>query len=77
MMALSDKIFSRDDTSLYTSWEEEDGGIVVLHIPGVCEIKMTLAKAHEISQDLARQTDYGRWNAMEKRHDESQEKHVI
>jgi hypothetical protein len=72
-----DRVFSRQDTALYTSWKPENGGIVILYIPGVGELKMTLEKAEEISGDLARQAEYGRWHAMEKRHDESQKKHVI
>jgi hypothetical protein len=62
-----ENVFSTEDTALYTSWDREHGGIVVLHIPGVGEIRMTLAKAEEISADLAREAEYGRWYAMEKR----------
>lgn len=68
-----DKTFSIEDTALYTSWEPGDD-IIVLHIPGIGDLKMTLAKANEISADIARQVEYGRWYVMEKRHDESQEK---
>lgn len=67
---MDDNVFSKDDTTLYTSWEPRDGGIVIIHIPGVGEIRMTLAKAEEISADLARQAEYGRWAAIEKKHDE-------
>ena len=71
----TDRIFDREDTALYTSWQSENGGTVSLFVPGVGEIKMTLAKAEEISRDLARQAEYGRWHAIEKRHDESQKIH--
>ena len=71
---ISDNVFDIEDTALYTSWQQENGGIVVIHIPGVGELKMTLAKAEEVSRDLARQAEYGRWYAMEARHIESQKK---
>lgn len=68
---INDTTFSTDDTALYTSWRPEtEDGVIVMHIPGVGELKMTLPKAKEISRDLARQAEYGRWFAMEKRHDE-------
>lgn len=67
---VDDNIFNKDDTTLYTSWEPRNGGIVIIHIPGVGEIRMTLAKAEEISADLARQAEYARWAALEKKHDE-------
>ena len=69
---MANDIFDKFDTSLYTSWKPEHGGVVIVHIPGVGELKMTLAKAEEISADLARQAAYGRWHAMEVRHNESQ-----
>lgn len=64
MMTSNDNVFSSEDTAFYTSWQS-DKGIVVLHIPGIGEIRMTLAKAEEISASIARQAEYGRWNAME------------
>lgn len=64
------QVFSREDTTLYTSWLRDDGGVVILHIPGIGEVRMTLAKAEEISADMARQAEYGRWDAMEIRHEE-------
>jgi hypothetical protein len=67
-------VFSTEDTALYSTWRLENGGIVCLIIPGVGEIRMTLGKAEEISRDLARQAEYGRWHAMEQHHDESQKK---
>ena len=69
---MADDIFDKFDTSLYTSWKPEHGGVVVVHIPGIGELKMTLAKAEEISADIARQAEYGRWYAMEARHVASQ-----
>lgn len=71
---MSDQTFSTEDTALYTSWQRENGGVVIMHIPGIGELKMTLGKAEEISRDLARQAEYGRWYAMEARHIESQKK---
>jgi len=65
----SGNIFTIADTSLYASWEPHEGGIAVLHIPGVGVINMSLEKAEEISEDLARQVQYGRWHAMEERND--------
>lgn len=67
-------VFDKEDTSLYVTWRYEAGGIVSLLVPSVGEIRMTLAKAEEISADLARQAEYGRWYAMEVRHYASQEK---
>lgn len=59
---LSD-VFSTEDTSLYTTWHRENGGIVSLLIPGIGEIRMTLAKAEDIGHSLLRQAEYGRWAA--------------
>lgn len=67
MTISSDNVFSREDTAFYTSWQPDNGGIVILHIPGIGEVRMTLAKAEEISADIARQAEYGRWHAMENR----------
>ncbi len=69
-------VFDRTDTALYTTWSRENGGIVSLLIPGVGEIRMTLAKAEEISADLARQAEYGRWAAMEDRHNEQKKQSI-
>ena len=71
---MPDHIFDIEDTSLYTSWTPENDGIVIIYIPGIGTVKMTPAKAEEMSRDLARQAEYGRWYAMEARHIESQKK---
>lgn len=68
---MPDQVFGREDTALYATWHRESGGIVSLVVPGIGEVKMTLAKAEEISADIARQVEYGRWHAMEIRHVES------
>lgn len=70
-------VFSTEDTSLYSTWHKEDGGIVSLLVPGVGEIRMTLAKAEDIGNSILRQAEYGRWAAMENRHNESQKKPSI
>lgn len=57
------KVFGIHNTSLYSAWHRENGGIVSLVIPEVGEVRMTLAKAEEISESLARQAEYGRWAA--------------
>jgi tRNA(Ser,Leu) C12 N-acetylase TAN1 len=61
-------IFTTDDDALYAAWEKEKGAIVSLYIPGVCVVRMTLEKAEEISKELARQIEYGRWYEIEERH---------
>lgn len=68
-MALS-RVFDREDTTLYSTWQPEEGGIVILFVPGIGEIRMTLAKAEEVSADLARNAEYGRWDAMEEAHED-------
>lgn len=60
------RVFTKEDTSLYSTWQPEEGGIVILFVPGIGEVRMTLDKAEEISQDLARQAEYGRWDAIER-----------
>lgn len=67
------QIFTIEDTALYTTWHLEDGGIVSILVPGIGEIRMTLEKAEELSKDLARQAEYGRWAKIEKQHDVTQE----
>ena len=62
------RVFTKEDTTLYTTWQSEDGGIVIIFVPGIGEVRMTLAKAEEIAQDLARQAEYGRWHEIEERH---------
>ena len=64
-MTLS-RLFTTEDTTLYPSWQKEEGGIVILFIPGIGEVRMTLDKADEVSEDLARQAEYGRWYVTEK-----------
>ncbi len=66
------QVFTTDDTSLYATWHKEDGGVVCLYVPGVGAVRMSLAKAEELGADISRQAEYGRWAAMEARHDESQ-----
>lgn len=61
-------VFGKEDTSLYSTWRYEDGGIVSLIVPDVGEIRMTLEKAEEISDGLARQAEYGRWANRRKNH---------
>jgi hypothetical protein len=61
------QVFSREDEAMYATWHREDGGIVCLYVPGVAAVKMTLAKAEEISAELARQAEYGRWAASQKK----------
>jgi hypothetical protein len=64
------KIFDREDTHLYSTWHVEAGGIVELLIPmddgDVLGVRMTLAKAEEISNSIMQHAQYGRWYAMEK-----------
>lgn len=67
---LSDRLFTTKDTALYSSCRR-DQGIVVLHIPGVGDLPMSLAKAEEISADLARQAAYGREAALVSFYDSS------
>ena len=62
------RVFTKEDTTLYTTWQSEDGGIVIIFVPGIGEVRMTLAKAEEIAHDLARQAEYGRWYAIEEKH---------
>lgn len=52
------QVFDTDETALYASWQKD--GIVLLYIPGISVIQMTLAKAEEISADIARQAEFGR-----------------
>jgi hypothetical protein len=63
------KIFDREDTHLYSTWHLEAGGIVELLIPmddgDVLGVRMTLAKAEEISNSIMQHAQYGRWAAME------------
>jgi hypothetical protein len=54
------KVFDSHDTELYSTWHIEDGGIVSLVVPDVGEIRMSLAKAEEISASLAYHAKYGR-----------------
>ena len=61
------QVFTKDDHTLYTTWSKEEGGIIILVVPGVGEIRMTLEKATEISDDMARQAEYARWDAIENR----------
>lgn len=62
------QIFTMDDTGLYASWEDNnDAAYVCLFIPGIGQVKMTLAKAEEVSDSIARQAEYGRWAVMEKK----------
>ncbi len=70
------RVFDHHDTTLYAS-REDDRGIVTLFIPEMGELRMSLAKAEDIAADIARQAEYGRWAAIEKKHDESQEKQSI
>jgi hypothetical protein len=72
---MSNNIFTTEDTALYAIWKPENGGVVVLFIPGVGELQMTFAKAEDLAQDIARQAEYGRWYAMEERHDSLQDLH--
>lgn len=67
-------IFTLEDRTVYTTWDKEEGGIVILFIPGIGEIRFTLGKAEEIAESMARQVEYGRWNAMEERQKEQEEK---
>lgn len=62
------RVFTTDDTTIYATWQKEEGGIVVLFVPGIGEIRMTLDKADEIADEIKRQSEYGRWNAMEEKH---------
>lgn len=57
------KIFETQDTDFYSRWHLEDGGIVCLVVPNVGEIRMSLAKAEDIAESIARQAEYGRWAA--------------
>lgn len=54
------QVFCSHDTDLYSTWHFEDGGTVSLVVPGVGEIRMSLAKAEDISASLQRQAEYGR-----------------
>lgn len=54
------KVFNSHDINLYTTWHYEDGGVVCLVIPGVGEVRMTLAKAEDIAASLTYQAEYGR-----------------
>ena len=67
---LTDEIFTIDDTTLYTSWETTEGGIVVVFVPGIGAIKMTPEKAEEIGKDLIRKAEYVRWHTIENKHNE-------
>lgn len=71
------RVFTTEDTTLYSSWSRDEGGLVTLFIPGMGELRMTFAKAEEVSAAIARQAEYGRWDAMEEKHKTSQEKHTI
>lgn len=68
------RVFDKEDTALYSTWQKEEGGIVILFVPGIGEVRMTLAKAEEVSADLARHAEYGRWAAIEDRHNAKLEK---
>lgn len=54
------RVFNSHDTGLYSTWRTEDSGIVCLVIPEIGEVRMTLAKAEDVSDSLARQAEYGR-----------------
>lgn len=57
------RVFDSHDTDLYSTWHREDGGVVCLVVPELGEIRMSLAKAEDISESLGRQAEYGRWAA--------------
>lgn len=54
------KVFDRSDNELYTTWHMEDGGVVCLVVPGVGEVRMTAAKAEEISGTMKMHAEYTR-----------------
>lgn len=54
------RVFDSHDTELYSTWHVEDGGVVCLVIPDVGELRMSLAKAEDISKSLALHAEYGR-----------------
>lgn len=56
-------VFDKHDTNLYATWHMEDGGVVCVVIPDVGELRMTLAKAEELSADIAAKAEYGRFSA--------------
>lgn len=62
------RVFTTDDTTLYSTWCREEGGIVILFVPGVGEVRMSYDKAAEIAEDLKDKVNYGRWDAIEKDH---------
>lgn len=55
------RVFTKEDTDLYSTWHLEDGGVVSLVVPDVGEVRMTLAKAEEVARSIERQAKYGRW----------------
>lgn len=58
-MALG-RVFDSHDTELRSKWQLDDSGIVTLVIPELGEIRMSLAKAEDLSASIARQAEYGR-----------------
>lgn len=57
------EVFQSHDTELYSTWHSEDGGVVCLVVPDVGEIRMSIAKAEDIAESIARQAEYARWVA--------------
>src|SRR5262249_42983275 len=55
------RVFDRQDTNFYSSWNtEETSGIVKLIIPELGIVQMTVAKAEEVSAQLAMHADHAR-----------------
>lgn len=61
-----DRVFNSHDTDLHTKGEP-NSGVVTLVIPGVGELRMSLAKAEDIAASMERQAEYGRKAAEPKK----------
>ena len=54
------RIFNSHDMDLYSELHSENSGIVTIVIPEIGKVQMSLAKAEDLSQSIARQAEYGR-----------------
>ena len=70
------RVFTTDDTTVYSTWHLEEGGIVSLLIPEMGEMRMSYDMAEKIGKDLIEKAEYGRWATIENKSSESDRQHT-